>query len=304
MIFEKIFTAVSIALQNIKANPLHTFLSILGVVIGVAALVAILTLADGLEQFIREDVSQKISLNEIKVSSVTRENIDGISISLKEFPVISPNVYGQLKKKLKNVSSTELASYGSGIIYSTDSDVKAGTNFTIVEEKSRDWKENIEYGKGFDEGTKGILITTTLADRLYNSPTSAIGNDIRMMDRVFTIQGILKEDRIGEQLYVMFPYKLFNENQLRSFPPALKVIANTKVLVPEVQKNIKAWLHNNFKEGAEAFHLITGEQQLQPAFDGLKVFKIIMGLITGISVVVGGIGIMNVLLISITEKNN
>jgi putative ABC transport system permease protein len=62
------------------------------------------------------------------------------------------------------------------------------------------------------------------------------------------------------------------------------------------------WVRDNFKHASSDFKILTNDFRLEQATRGFLLFRVIMGLIVGISVIVGGIGVMNVLLISVTER--
>jgi putative ABC transport system permease protein len=72
--------------------------------------------------------------------------------------------------------------------------------------------------------------------------------------------------------------------------------------LPEMRASVEQWLDETFEEGREAFTVFTYEGRVEQFRQGILIFKLVMGAITGISVLVGGIGIMNVLLISVTER--
>ncbi|MBO6586175.1 MAG: FtsX-like permease family protein [Gracilimonas sp.] len=85
--------------------------------------------------------------------------------------------------------------------------------------------------------------------------------------------------------------------------PANLVFKSRKVEdLPKMRSEVEAWLDQNYTEGTEAFSVFTYEGRVEQLSQGILVFKLVMGAITGISVLVGGIGIMNVLLISVTER--
>jgi len=72
--------------------------------------------------------------------------------------------------------------------------------------------------------------------------------------------------------------------------------------VPAISEAIKKWIGNRFPNNKNDFTVITNEFRVDQAAQGFLLFRVIMGLSVGISVLVGGIGVMNVLLISVTER--
>ena len=85
---QKITNSFGLAFANIRSNLFHTFLSVLGIVIGVAALVSILSLIDGMEGLAREQISSTTSLNAIMVQSNSTKTVNDVRIKRDSFYVI------------------------------------------------------------------------------------------------------------------------------------------------------------------------------------------------------------------------
>jgi putative ABC transport system permease protein len=82
-----IYTAVLYALENIRTNFFHTLLSVIGIIIGVSALIIILSMIDGLEEYAEDQISSTTSVKVVEVSSVTMQSVDGVTIP-RENPVV------------------------------------------------------------------------------------------------------------------------------------------------------------------------------------------------------------------------
>ena len=74
----RILQSFLLAFQNIRSNLFHTFLSVLGIVIGVGALVSILSLIDGMEEFARDQITQTTSLNAIIIKTNAHRIVHGV----------------------------------------------------------------------------------------------------------------------------------------------------------------------------------------------------------------------------------
>lgn len=101
------------ALQSIRSHFFHTFLSILGIVIGVGALVAILSLIDGMEQYANEQISSTTDLKTIAIRTQTYKEIDNIRIDKDAFVVLNVEDFNALFKSLKGAANGALNTYQS-----------------------------------------------------------------------------------------------------------------------------------------------------------------------------------------------
>ena len=129
-------------------------------------------------------------------------------------------------------------------------------------------------------------------------PEQVIGKKIRIRSKDLVIQAVF-DDRT-DQPRVGFPLTLMSDAELHTDMPSIIVDATITEDVNELNSQIVAWVNKRFGEGN--FIIWKNTERLEQLLKGFLLFRIVMGLIVGIAVLVGGIGIMNVLLISITER--
>lgn len=297
------FQSILIALQNIRANPLHTFLSTLGIIIGVAALVGILALGDGLEQTGREQLRDTTSLNNLTVSTNQTKVVDGIRVRIENPPKLSienaktiSTTYSE--KALVEFVATETlqATFGDSInaVY-LQGNMHRGLEFS---------GDSLFAGRYIVEDdlvneSEIAVLTYYLAKKWADEPNTLIGQQIIIKEQAYEIVGIL-EDNEQEVPKVFTPITSYL-NYIDDFP-SIALMVNNAEEIPAIESEINLWLDENFEEGKSAFNLISNRMRVEQFAKGILLFKLIMGAITGISVLVGGIGVMNVLLISVTER--
>ncbi len=297
------FKSISIALHNIRANPLHTFLSTLGIIIGVAAMVGILALGDGLEQTGREQIANTTSLNFITVNSKRVKVVDDIRIQIKDRPVFTIEKVKELRSLVQDKALLEYT--GTRATEITYKDSVSGIYLQGTMELGLLFlSDSLAFGRYISEedvinSAKVVVLSPEIAEKLLPSSQELVGKMIEIEDVEFRIVGILKGSPQSTQK-VFIPTSVYTE--LSEEYPNIVLKAAKAEQIPEIENEITEWLDGNFKETSDAFIISTNRVRVEQFSQGILLFKLIMGAITGISVLVGGIGVMNVLLISVTER--
>ncbi|WP_089685928.1 ABC transporter permease [Catalinimonas alkaloidigena] len=300
-----VLTSFALALHNIRTHFLHTMLSVLGIVIGVAALVGILSLIDGMESYAHEQVSTT-SLRHIIVGSQTTREVDHVRIAKDTYPYlnyerfqklmtslpqpIQGNLYIRQPTELLLPDTTRrlgLIAMGTTAPFPPHVEVEAGELFTEADVRAH---------------RPVVVVNRALARQLVGTaaPETVVGQTLSLRGETFRVVGLFAGDGTLAQAYL--PITLFSEDELRKNPPQVFLEAPTVEDVPVYQAAAEAHLRSQFPDQADDFFVSTNEGRVQQANRGFLIFRLVMGFITGLSVLVGGIGVMNVMLISVTER--
>ncbi len=291
------------AFHNAKSNLFHTLLSVLGMVIGVGALVAILSLIDGMEKYAHDQISKTTSLESIIVTSITTKRVDNISVRKEHFEYFNYETFREIMEELPDVEG-HLRYRESGFIATNDTTERGVLLTGIVDTKSERYLQvsgRFLTLEDLLEKKTNVLISKELALTLeIDTLNKASYGNIKFKEVDYNIVGIV--DTPSSNLEILCPISLITEEQLMNKPPNLILIASSVEDVPKVEEEAKKFIENKFGSDNKDFSVVTNGFRVKQANQGFLVFRIIMGLIVGISVLVGGIGVMNVLLISVTER--
>lgn len=290
-------STLSLALGNIRANLFHTALSVLGIIIGVGALVTILCMIDGMEKFAKEQIHTTTSLNTIVLQSEPNYISNGISIRKKEFAFLTYDHFKKLDRLLQRDSvKLVLTTTSSAEIDNGKEKIPSlliGCTPVISD------KLKLTSGKLF---TMQDLDSTTSVAVLNQSFFKRFGSSesVNTPFGKFHITGILDDN--SDKPRILFPISILKIDQLRQQPPELYAEVANIENVGVVKNKISEWTKTEFGKSSGDLKVITNELRLEQVERGFLLFRIIMGLIVGLSVIVGGIGVMNVLLISVTQR--
>lgn len=304
---KKIFISFATALQNIRTRFFHTVLSILGIVIGVAALVAILSLIDGMEQYAREQITKTTTLNAIVVYVDPYKSVNGVRMRKSDHDYFTYDTFTKMRTSLTKPATAYLSIRQPNEIIQKSSGRKIGA---VTVGASLPITSNVTFvhGAAFTETDLAnknnvAFINQQLAKELAgkNPEKTALGQQIIFQGKTLTVSGISADGdaKVGQ---LVVPITLFSDSTLKAEPPACIVEAKSVEDVAGLKSEIETWLKANMKNKDADFTLVTNEQRVSQAAKGFLLFRLIMGLIVGISVLVGGIGVMNVLLISVNER--
>lgn len=303
---QKIWFSFSQALESIRSNWFHTFLSILGVIIGVASLVTILSLIDGMEAFAKSQIRNTTDLENVVLSTPTSIARNGVLIKKDTFPVLNPERFRELSRKL-GTNTPGILIFSQGVEISIPAQKSSigvmvnGVSGFLPEEgapgKGRGFtREELEQGKPV------AMINSNLAKRLAGKGTEkALGKSIDIGDGKVTIIGIFQNEKEPNSRLVV-PIDFFSGESFSQRPPQAIFRAASVEEVPKVKKIAEQWAAKTYGALADGISVETNEARVNQAGQAFMLFRLVMGMIVGISVLVGGIGVMNVLLISVTER--
>ena len=307
-------THLSIALDSLHRNRARTFLSALGIAIGVASIVLIMSLTGGIGSLISAS-SDKNNANLILVRPSTGKELAENLID----ELTANNQYA--KSSLTLDDTTSIAKLGNieavAPIASNISAVTIGdksyqsinvvaTNADLVKTA----KLALKNGQFFEEsGThnNAAVIGHDLATKLFGT-TDILARTFQYGDQKFIIVGVLeKTDSPINYNGVDFDNSiLIDINFASSFESSIQiqqinVRTTTTDSTESVAEEIKTKLTNS-KKGDTTFQVLTGSSNFQPAGSLLSIISSMLTLVASISLVVGGVGIMNIMLVSVSER--
>lgn len=297
------------AFQNIKSNWFHTLLSILGIVIGVAALVAILSLIDGMEQYGRDQITNTTSIKAVAIVPETYKDVNHVNVRKDSFEVLNYAAFKKMVAETGPYDRTVLSnsfyrevtvsgkSEGVGIILN-------GVSEGVIQDSLLK-SGSLLPASAYEEGNPLAMINENMAKLIRANKSDAVeGKTFVAMGKTFTITGVVKAKNSEAPPAAYTPVSIFSDAELKLSPPNCFVEVKIVEDVPQHKKKIEQWLSKNYGDHADDFSVQTQELRVTQAAQGFLLFRIVMGLIVGISVLVGGIGVMNVLLISVNERTS
>jgi putative ABC transport system permease protein len=293
--------SISVALQNIRANPLHTFLSTLGIVIGVAAMVGILALGDGLEKTARDQIESTTDIENLIVSSNRYKTLDDFRIPIKDPIKLTLEDAIELESKFKGRAIIEM--YAQRSASSTYKDSTSAHFLDAHLDKAVSFlTDSIALGRYIErsdliEANNVVVLTKPLSENLQ---VKEIGEEIKIEGKEFEVIGILSDKEAAPKAFIPIT-TYWNSNAANFYPGLIFKVSNIEE-IESLKEELNIWFDNNFESGRKGITITTNQARVKQFSQGILLFKLIMGAITGISVLVGGIGVMNVLLISVTER--
>jgi putative ABC transport system permease protein len=305
-----VLTAFAVTRDTLRLNPLRSALSTLGVIIGVAALVAVLSLGDGMERTARERIAQTTDLQSMSVESRRDEEIDGQSFPLADTARLGRSELAAVLQ-VPGVAGASLVARAGIEVRSADTSVRrmAGlTSFTpaaaALPLPALAAGRFIAAGDTAAAPRVAVVSAQLGRDLAPGGGDAALGDTILVNGWPLTVVGVLAGELPPVSRSVLVPYApgldtLLAVRALRY--PSLLVRAARIEDVATVERALKD--HFAARNGSSPrFAVLTYRARAEQASQGILVFKLLMAAITGISLIVGGIGIMNVLLASVTER--
>ncbi len=310
---KNISQAFRLALKNIRSRIFHTFLSVLGIIIGVGALVSMLSLIEGLEVFAKQQIESTTGLNAVIVSSPTYNKVNNVRIQKDSITVMDFDDVTEMAKSLTLMKGYTMAGSWASTVSFSDSVYGAYIsmmaeyrNVDVSEKAKQDGMisgNNIDIADSYARN-KVAVINEKLVKLMIDSTgtnDSAIGKEITIDGETYKVIGVEEKQGVNTPS-VRLPAGLFSKKYLADKNPRLFLMAKDVEKLKDLQNEIKNWFKENRKQLHKDIKVEINEFRMDQLEQGFLIFRIIMGLIVGISVIVGGVGIMNVMLITVKER--
>lgn len=304
--------SLRVALSTLRANPMRTALSMLGIVIGAAALVAVLTLGDGMERFGRQQISGTTDLQSVVLEPRTAEIIDNQAYPLDGYLVLTRPEADSILAGIPGATAAFLTLSGTVPLSGAPGLHDSAAVLATLPTQAAALGLTFAAGRYFtaqeaaDQAPVAVLSHALGVAVGAGSPAQALGATLRLRGASVRVVGVLSA-RGGAELQTVFVPLELAGTVLAPTPrpraPSLVLQAGRVEDVQAVRDGIERWLVGRYGAGWDRYARIhTNVQRVRQAERGIFVFKLFLGAITGISLLVGGIGIMNVLLASVTER--
>jgi putative ABC transport system permease protein len=313
-------SSLRIALQTLRANPLRTVLSTLGIVMGVASLVAVLAIGDGVEAFARSQIQNTTDLQTITVAPITYDMVDHVRIPRSDYPVFTLEDGDSLGAALSGAATVSIVEMGNGLLSSAaPRSPRAAAITATVPNAAGLLGLDFASGRFLNEaelrsGAHVAVLSYGLASALSGAdstsggkPLALLDDTVRLQSHPFRVIGILADEKgMEERLRAIVPFTVAAHAIIpsgESGHPALLVRATRVEQVDSVRAHTEHWLEARYGAWQGRLSVQTrSAMRLKQARQAILIFKLAMGSFAAISLIVGGIGIMNILLASVFER--
>jgi len=304
------WTIIKVSLSSLFTNKLRTFLAMLGIIIGVSAVISMLAMGAGAQKQVLDQITAMgtdlLIVRPTRQKSkgvkggahptLTIENAEAIIDSISDIEAVTPVLDESVQVKYFN-NNTQTTIYGTAANYfkMRNYEIDKGRIFTSNEMQRK---------------SRVAVLGPDTAEDLFGLQGDSIGETIKVNGIGFTVIGITKAK--GDQGYtnpddqVIVPYttvsqKISNKKHVDEVDIQVKSGSD----VTKIQQEITSLLrkeHRIRSDKENDFEVSNQAEIIETASSTLETFTILLGGIAGISLFVGGIGIMNIMLVTVSER--
>lgn len=309
-----------IALRAIAANKMRSFLTALGIIIGVASVIAMLAIGQGSKKSIQENIAQMGS-NMIMINPGADRGPGGVRQDASSMETLKLTDYQSLKDECNYISAISPVVNKSGqFIYGNNNAPSTiygvNTDYLTIRQLSVDDGEMFT-DEDIKASAKVCVLGQTVVDNLFPDGSDPIGRVVRFNSIPFRVIGVLKKKGyntmgMDQDDLVLAPYTSVMKRILaQTYLGSINCSAITEGLTDKATDEITTILRRNHKlkdatdtqEADDDDFSIRSQEELASMMNSTTdMMTILLGCVAGISLIVGGIGIMNIMYVSVTER--
>ena len=303
-----------IALRAIAANKLRSFLTMLGIIIGVASVIAMMAIGQGSKKSIQANIAEMGS-NMIMIRPGQDKGPGGAQQDASDMQTLKLKDYETLKEQSKYLAAISPSVNASGQFINGNNNTPS-TIYGISADYLEIRQLKIEDGEMFSDedvktSAKVCVIGKTVADNLFTNGEDPVGKVIRYNKIPFRIVGVLKSKGynsfgMDQDDMVLAPYTTVMKRILSvTYLQGINASAITEDMTDLAIEDVTNILRENHKlKGTDEDNFtIRSQQEMAEMMNSTSdTMTILLLVVACISVVVGGIGIMNIMYVSVTER--
>ncbi|MBQ0103136.1 MAG: ABC transporter permease [Prevotellaceae bacterium] len=303
---------IKVAMTAIANNAFRSFLSMLGIIIGVAAVIIMMAIGQGSKQSIRAEIS-KMGTNIINIRPGARQR-GGVRLDPSAMQTLKVEDYEAIVNNKKYVTyvSPEVTASGQCIFGANNtSTTMYGESLEYLDIKQWELKDGDCFtDDDIRKGAKVCVIGQTIVEELFSN-TNPVGKNIRFKSIPFKVIGVLKEK--GENSWgmdqdnvIVAPYTtVMKRLNAQTYFSSITCSAITEEMTDNAIDELTAVLRENHKirEGADDDFSINSQAEMMDTMSStMDTITVILVVAAAFSLLVAGIGIMNIMLVSVTER--
>jgi len=319
LVYLRVFKeSFSFALNALRNNKLRTFLSLLGVTVGIFSIIAVLAAVDSLDKNIKENLAG-LDKNTIYLSKYSFGPTDVPRWKRDNFPQTDYDDYEYIKRNVTDIEASAYVIFGGNETVRYQAETVAGVNVTPVSNgiyAIEDFK--VEKGRFYSElesdtGAPVIVVGANLAENLFDN-LNPIGKQVRVYGRKLTVIGVLKKvgaglgDSPDDRAYVPSNFvRRFNNGGVNGLPGAVIIKPKSGVDIGAFEQVLKQKIRafRGLKADEDDDFFVNKLSGLMTFVDAIiSTLNIIGWVISGFSLLVGGFGIANIMFVSVKERTN
>lgn len=303
-----------IAMRAIAANKLRSFLTMLGIIIGVASVIAMMAIGQGSKKSIQANIAEMGS-NMIMIRPGQDKGPGGAQQDASDMQTLKLKDYEALKEQAKYLSAISPSVNSSGQFINGNNNTPS-TIYGISPDYMQIRQQKVKDGEMFTDeevrsSAKVCVIGKTVADNLFTNGEDPVGKVIRFNKIPFRVVGVLESKGynsfgMDQDDVVLAPYTTVMKRILSvTYLQGINASAVTEDMTDLAIEDITSILRENHKlktTDDDNFTIRSQQEMAEMMNSTSDTMTVLLLVVACISLVVGGIGIMNIMYVSVTER--
>ncbi|WMX55681.1 ABC transporter permease [Peribacillus sp. R9-11] len=289
--------SMKMAIRSIKTNKVRAFLTMLGIIIGVASVIVLVSIGQGSSQSVQEEINS-LGTNLLTVSVSDTDSVELTDDTIEQFkdlsgisevaPVVTGRVYA---KNGENSTQVSMTGTTSSYISVRDLELSQGRFLTDMETELR---------------SKVVVLGSDTADTLFENQKKAVDQNVLIGGVSYRVIGVLKS--VGTSMgssgddVIIAPITTAKRATSSTTIGTVYLKAENENIVERAMYQVQGTMTTLFPGQSDNYSVSNQEDLMDTMSSVSDTFTLMLGGIASISLLVGGIGIMNIMLVSVSER--